>query len=278
MSLAGIVVPPLLVVLVVLVVGRPFRDVTRARLERFALRQALLITAGNGPRVIAYLATTRRWRGGLLLLSLVLAEIVAAAQHSGASQLNGLAGFIGWFVGAVVAEWRVGGRGRDGVRRAASLVPRRLGDYLPRWLAGLVVGAFVAVLAFDGWVLVSTDGNRWEPSGLLLLTLATAAVIAAVARHVLTRPQALASDDVVAADDALRSRSLHVLLGSGLALAGYLLSLGGGIAARDTTWAGEQWPSVLTALGILLLPVLGVVSATAPFRASVARSGVGAAS
>ena len=51
-----------------------------------------------------------------------------------------------------------------------------------------------------------------------------------------------------------------------VALAGYLLSLCGALASRDTAWAGDRWPSVLTALGIVLLPVMGVISATATFR------------
>src|SRR5262245_37142806 len=56
--------------------------VTRVRLERFAGRQRLEITPTNGDQVIAYLATTRRWRVAGLVTGL-LTSAVWAQLHAG---------------------------------------------------------------------------------------------------------------------------------------------------------------------------------------------------
>ncbi len=248
---------------VVALVARPFGAVTRNRLERFARRQALVITPVNGSRVIGYLRTTRRWRGSGILIALGC-DLVRTAMGSNGFRV-GLEVFAGWFVGAVIAEWRVGSGSRDGVRRAASLLPRRASDYVPTALWMATVGAFVAVAAFAVGILISANGGRLTVLVWLLGLIATGSIVALVARHVLHRPQALDGGDVLAADDALRSRSLHALLGSGLALAGYALAQLSSVAAEYRAWGGEQWPSLVTAIGIIVLPMVGITEATATF-------------
>ncbi|HEV2888082.1 MAG TPA: hypothetical protein VGX49_14315 [Jatrophihabitans sp.] len=106
-----------------------------------------------------------------------------------------------------------------------------LSDYLPGHVRFFVLIMFFALLTVEFAKLPSKSGQL-EPAGWLALTLAAAAVTVAVGRHILGRSQPIAAEDVLAADEAIRSRSLHVLAGAALAIIGYLgaavLSLPGG--------------------------------------------------
>jgi len=245
----------------------PFQEVTRARVAKLARRQSLPITVANGPIVIGYLATTRRWRGVGVLLSivggLVYARLTLSSSNGGAAAL-----FVGWFVGAVIAEWRVSVHTAGTGRRRASLLPRRLSDYLPGHVRLAVLIAF-ALLSTVEFVGLFSKPAQPELAGWIALTLATAAVIVAVGRHILGRPQPLAADDILAADEAIRSRSLHVLAGATLAITGYLgaavLSLRLDDLGVLAPWAG----AIAT-----LLPLLGLMlaCATSQLPARLARS------
>jgi hypothetical protein len=201
--------------------------VTRTRLERFAQRHHLEITPGNGNRVIAYLATTRRWRTTGLVAGLVvsLSWYAWRSPHAGSLQIrvDAVYLFVGWFGGALLAEARMV-RGNLGPRRAASLEPRRASSYLPGWAWALVPAAAVATAAVTGVVEFAAlrRGVTADPVlGWLVAALALAAVIRATQRHVLRRSQPVADPDITAADDAIRSRSLHVLAGGGVVLISY---------------------------------------------------------
>lgn len=243
---------PVFLAAVLVLATTPFHDVTRERLERFAARQYLRITPDNGPVVIRYLATTRRWRGGGLIVTVgggVTESIVAHGQlRVGAVTL-----FIGWFVGAVIAEWRVSVVSTHGHRRAASLLPRRARDYVAvrvRWAVGgsvvlLLVGQIVALVAMPNYRVVVLLG-----AGVVAVI-----VIGAVARHVLLRAQPPAELDVLVADESIRSRSLHVLAGSAMAITGYL-----GAATITTVLTGDG-PRVLSLVPGLGLPLLGILVA-----------------
>lgn len=246
----------------------PFAAVSRARVERFARRQSLPITVDNGPVVIDYLATTRRWRGTGLLLVILTSGLYTGQQGQGA-HVGFAAVFAGWFVGAVIAEWRVSSRRREEGKRVASLVPRRASDYLPTYVLLVVITAFVAVVALDVDAALRAGGtrDRIELVGWTAATVAILVLVVMIARHVLTRTQLLAASDVLAADDAVRSRSLHVLAGSGLASAGYLLSGAGGVAGRSEIWTGVIWANFATTMGAIVVPLLGLFVATWPYSA-----------
>jgi hypothetical protein len=268
----------IVLVLVALTVTAPFRDVTRRRLERFALRQALPITVDNGMQVIRYLATTRRWRGlGLLVAVLVQVAYEATLDRGYTPHVTGGAFFAGWFVGAVVAEWRIAGV-PVGEHRAASLARRRLTGYVARPALALVAVAWSAVVSVE--LLVAADvlprrpDARWAPWLELGLTVVSGAAIVLAARRVLTRPQPLAAPDVLAADDALRSRSLYVLVGSALALGGYLgaqIIVASGFQGPGTTY---ELAENLELLGALVLPIAGFLLARSPRRRPVRRPAV----
>jgi hypothetical protein len=250
---------PAMVGALLLLLSLPFQVVSRARVVKLARRQSLPITVANGPIVIGYLATTRRWRGTGVLLSVVAGLLHARLTGSG-SDVEGAALFAGWFVGAVVAEWRVSVHTSGVGSRRASLVPRRLSDYLPGHVRFAVLIAGALLLSAESAALLS-NSRQPELIGWLALTLATAAVIGAVGRHILSRPQPVAADDVLAADEAIRSRSLHVLAGAALAITGYfsaaVLSVGVHDLSLLAPWSGAV---------AILLPLLGLVLACATSR------------
>ena len=217
---ALVVVVVIGVLLVWLVQVSATGPVPRHRLLAFAVRQELTITPDNGDLVIRYLATTRRWRTAGLMTGVACAALWAL--RDGEVRFDALSAFAGWFVGAVVAEWRVATAGRPD-RPSARLAPRLLRDHVGpvgRWspVAGLAVAA-----ALGAWALADAaaggDADVPRVLGLLVLAVAALAVPAVVGRHVLERRQpADLAPDVLAADDAVRRRSLHVLAGSALAL------------------------------------------------------------
>lgn len=263
-------------VLVALTVTAPFRSVTRRRLEGFAVRQALPITVDNGMQVIRYLATTRRWRG-CCLLGAVLINVAyqATLSQEFAVHVSGGAMFAGWFVGAVVAEWRIAGV-PVGEHRAASLNRRRLTDYVSRSTVALVVAVWSVVLATE--LLVAADilprrpDARWAPWLEIGLTVVSGVAIVLAVRRVLARPQPLTQPDVLAADDALRSRSLYVLVGSAVALGGYLgaqIVVASGFQGPGSTY---QLQENLELVGALVLPIVGFLIAQSMRRRPVRRA------
>jgi hypothetical protein len=233
--------------------------VSLGRMRRFARKHRLTVTAANGERVIRYLATTRRWRTVGLVAGLF--SSVGWALWHGSVGFDFLTLFAGWFAGALVAEVRLA-RPRFGPRRAASLTTRAPAMYLPRWARSLVqVPAVVSVAAIAPLMLRGAG-----PAALVLggTAAAIAVVVSFVQARVLRRPQPVDAPDVVAADDAIRSRSLHVLTGGGATLVLYCL-LGQLTLLADLTspeahlqgWAG---------LGFFVVPLLGWSMATATWR------------
>ena len=248
-------------------------EVSRARLERFARRQRLVITTGNGAAVLSYLGTTRRWRA-LGLITAVLASLSASLLFNGELSIQFLVVFLGWFAGAVIAEWRIARAPSSGTRRAL-LVPRRLADHLPdvpRYAAGLAFAVPLLAVAV-GVVAVHTARERLVVLGWGVLTLAVAGALVLVARHVLPRPQVVGPPDVLAADEAIRSRSLHVLAGSAVALAGYLAAWIVDVL-HEYTRLGDDAAAGLTLLCVVGAPVTGYLLATRSFGGRRGRAGL----
>jgi hypothetical protein len=213
--LIGVVFVVLLLCLVDGLIG----VVPRRRVERFARLHSLPVTAANGNQIIVYRATTRRWR----VLGLA-AGLVAQAVVTGMMVLSTLWLFVGWFVGAAVAELRVAHLDR-GPRASASLQPRRAADYLPR-VGRWAVPVFMALCALTP-VFCAAVRRRFPAGDLRIVALwavfglGVGLVALAAQRHVLRRPQPLAGPDRLAADDAIRSRSMHVLAAAGMVLVNF---------------------------------------------------------
>ena len=229
--------------------------ITRKDLERFARRQRLTVTPGNGPLVVRSLAVTQRWRTLGLWTGLTCGALWALREQR--LTLNFIAAFLGWFIGAVVAEWRIAGVPRDERRRAASLEPRTVAVYLRRESALLLGAALAGLLAASAAVLVSAGSSAprtvLEAAGWLLVSAAGLVLLGLTLRRVVTRPQPPAADELLAADDALRARASNVLVGSAIAAAGVptaaLLELLDRRLGGDGTWAG-------IGLGALVLELL----------------------
>jgi hypothetical protein len=161
----------------------------------------------------------------------------------------------GYLAGVLVAEFRWA-RPRAGVVRSAALVPRRLGDYLPsRVLAGLRLAALavVALVPVLAWGPVAPPpvrelvvGGRGGALATAAVTLAVAVAVEWLLRRLVARPQPAAELGDLAADDALRSASVHAAAGAGLAIVLLGLSLQVGLVAADL--AGGPGRTALVAL------------------------------
>lgn len=184
---------------------------TRSRVLVFARHHGLAITPDNGNAVIRYLAVTRRWRSAGLGLAVSIG--LTWAFLSGAS-VTLLDVFAGWFAGALLAELHLA-IASHGPMRSASLRPRRPEDYVSPivwWLPVLSAAVGVPVM------LAAGGSTGWLVAALLVL-----AVVLFVRWRVLLRAQPAGEPDVVAADDAVRSRSMHVLSGGGFVLVSFCL-------------------------------------------------------
>ena len=98
--------------------------VSRRRVETFAQRQQLTITPANKDQVIRYLATTRRWRVTGFLVGLFASRFVGPQPGEISTGAEYITIFVGWFLGALVAEVGVA-HPAQGPVPAASLRPRR---------------------------------------------------------------------------------------------------------------------------------------------------------
>jgi hypothetical protein len=238
--------------------------VERLRVERFARRQRLTVTAENGDQIIRYLATTRRWRAAGLTAGLVLS---IGLHLPSMLRFDFITLFAGWFAGALVAEARVAHLG-FGPRRAASLQRRLPSSYLPRADWALVpAAAVVAVAVGVGTAALAAVGAArpsWTAVLWLVVALGVAAAVRSVQHLVLRRPQPLVSPAVLAADDAIRSRSLHVLAGGGMALVVLCILAQLGAMAPTAEDAAEGTTLVRT-VGPFVVAAIGWGIATSPW-------------
>jgi hypothetical protein len=215
--------------------------VDRRRVEVFAARQDLAITRDNAALVIAYLARTRRWRAAGLVGG-VTWYTVGALRHDTIGINIGYA-LVGWFAGALVAEAWISGPART--RSAASLIRRTPGHYLPSSVWAPLAGTAVlcAVLAIPGW-----GGRSWV---WLAAAVGLPAVVILAGTRIRLRPQPLAAPDMLAADDAIRRRSMRVLTASAVTLLAYCV-----LDEALTRLTGAAFVLVMLA-GAIAVPVGG---------------------
>jgi len=144
-----------------------------------------------------------------------------------------LYGVIGYLLGAFSTAL-VPGSDRIEIRRA-SLVPRRIGDYVPGVVVVMLfVSVAVSSLAFAVYelephrVLPSFSGS---PYSVAISAIAAVATLVAI-RKLVTRSQPIATTGLVAVDDALRTQAIHTIAAAGIAVAfigssSSLLEMGG---------------------------------------------------
>ncbi len=269
--LLGVLVAVTLAV-VVLLVHAVRAPLGRQTVDRFARRQHLVVDAANGGHVVRALALVLRWRRLGLVTGFAVAALVSVTR--GGLTIDFVAMFLGWFAGAVVAEWLVAGLPAGAGPRRATLRARSLGTYvtaLDRGLLCAVLGltTAVAAVALVGAVATGRVGTWavWVAG-----TLAAAAALAATARRVVGRPQPTDDPSLLAADDALRAHSLTVLCGCAIAASGVplgrLVDLAAGVLPE-----GAWTPGASDAVGALLLVVCVVLGWFVADRSRSVRAG-----
>jgi hypothetical protein len=252
--------------------GHGLRPVGRDEVETLAERADLDVTAGNIGLLVDAVARTRLWRtvGVLVALCAAFAAMVWGAilnQRLDIPLTTLLWGLVGYWAGCIIGELRTARANAADGPRSASLVRRGVHDYVGTWATSrprllAAIGGASALLAVllgnrDVWLILSGAG-----------AVVTAVVLAVVSRYVVERGRSGLEPDVAAADDAVRSRSLHAIAGAtvgigiwtaSLAVAGLLLTFLArlGVTALETAAVGTV--QSLAASGLLVLIVLCVI-------------------
>ncbi len=247
-----LLIPAVAAAVIGALLGRP---VDRQRFNRFAERQVLAVTPTNAAVVARALAVTHRWRRFGLVAGFALAALWSLQQNRLSVDFGAM--FLGWFVGAVIAEWRISAPSGGGTRRRANLSVRTLASYVTAPNRAVLWGTLALVALAAGWagVLDLPDPTR-RADWLVAATqcLVGAGVLWAVTRRVVGRPRpGGAARGVLDADDALRGHSLTVLTGSAVALAslplaGFAESIVGSLAGAES--------AALAGTGIVLAGVV----------------------
>ncbi len=207
---------------------RGFRSPDQNLLERWGQAYGIEVTEANRPIVITYLRLTRRIRTIGALAGVVLSVLwVTFTENSNSFLGNGLfLAVVGYLAATVVAE-AVVPRLPRGATKTASLVPRTLHDYLPAYAIGAMRGLPVlSITLVPIYALVKArshapifDVSEIGMAVTSAILVALAIGIEIVQRMIVHRPQPVLAPDLLEADDAIRSASVHALAGGGIALA-----------------------------------------------------------
>jgi hypothetical protein len=240
-----------------------------ARVARWSSHYGLALTDSNRLVVAGYLRRTRTLQvaGAALgwVSSPVYIGLVGRLFPLGDSWV--MLAVAGYLVGAAVAEVTFLGRPRPRFTvRAAALVPRMLTDYVPAatvWTIRVLPVATVILAVI--YALAPKDAQRGvDPSvafvvAASLLAVAFAVLIEWFLRTIVLRPQPAITNDLLAADDAIRAGSIHSLSAAGVAL--LLLSLGWTLMSLGGVTAVASGFGVACDLGALIVwIVLGHVT------------------
>lgn len=213
--------------------------------DRWAGAHGIRLTPKSRPVVGAYLRRGRwfRWIGASIGLAVPL---VWTLLRDEAFPVGGLPVVLaGYLSGAILAEAT---RLRPRTQGAAAVAARRLDDYVPRWitmsLRGLAVMAVALIPAYAAAGGSSPPAPWLTRPGFAALSVAVVAITVAteaIQRLVVARRQSAGSSGEVEVDDAIRSSSVHVLAGGGMALAALILSsqliaLSKGFEALPARW------------------------------------------
>jgi hypothetical protein len=243
----------LLPVVLVLLALRP---VSRRELNRFSSRYGVEATPETTQAMRSYI---RRGRSGRLTgaaIGLSLHPILYALGLSVPNE-SVFYGVLGYLLGAFGAALLPTARGTE--KRSASLLPRRLSDYLPRTAlvapaVAVGIGA-VAVIVYELEPRRSALQTSGSTLGLAVSAIAAVATYVAV-RIVVARPQPIINPHLQAVDDAMRTQTLHTLGGAGMAIAflgaaACLLEMGSQASATWLNTVGELIAvvSLVAALG-----------------------------
>ncbi|MDQ3217708.1 MAG: hypothetical protein M3Q18_07665 [Actinomycetota bacterium] len=195
----------------------------RQSVERWARDSGLRLTSDNRAYVAAYLRRTRMFRlvGGLIGLFLPWLAVTNGPLPK-PFDFGLFDALLGYLLGALVAELSF--KRPQGEFPSASLVPRSVSDYLARWYRiSLRVGAGLGLgltVWYDTLPDRETSGPGAPPPAIVLVVMIVGAwlTVELFQRYIVARRQPAVDLDLVRADDAIRSASIHALAGAGLAL------------------------------------------------------------
>jgi hypothetical protein len=225
--------------------------------DEWSQAHALELTPRSRPMVHWYLHTARLLRTIGALAGFFLPPLLGSAFGSQAlKDASFPMVFVGYFAGALYAELALVRPSSD--RRVAVLAPREVGDYLPRRvrIAQVVVPAVAVVAGLAPLLLGYQRDVRSGVNGsprLVGIIMAVVALVVGVAlgrveRWLVQRPQPFTTPDMLAADDAIRSQSVHSVAGSGLAIILATLATTGAFALARSDAQVLRWTSPFVAL------------------------------
>lgn len=253
-----------LVVLALCLTGWLTRDVGRPeRTIGWARAHGLAVTPGNAALVVWWvrLSGVLRVVGGVsgLVLGSLVDDAFAVHTSEGAGFWTWIV--LGWVAGGAWA-WEVVSRQGADPTPAASLVPRQVADYVPTVLrlGPWAAAAITATIAASGrWLGPAEVEGQPLPAGPELWALGGAAAGLALAAHVvlarvIARRQRSVDPEIVAADDAIRATTTHLVAG-GTTAAILLL----GVTAAQLAWlphrvpfGGRGWVPLVLLIGALM--------------------------
>jgi hypothetical protein len=221
---------------------------------RWADSAKVTLTDASRPVVRRYVAWSRRCRtaGGLagFLAPVIVSAVVGKPADPGPWAVSLMV--VGYLLGALVAEFVIN-RPNPG-SGTALLVPRRLSDYLPPYVLVLQRGlAAIALLMVPVYALLEPHARLSTPgvaptAAFGVGAACLAVLIEVVERRIVGRRQPVTPGADLTLDDAMRSSSLHVLAGAGIAVLVFVTSVM--VAISIATVASE---AVSAAVGIAFL-------------------------
>jgi len=251
----------------------PLSSLDRDTVADFAAAHNLALTPVSGRYVVGYLVRNLRWRrwGGLvgLALGLVLSnafihtsttttnvgdDTTVTSTHTNHSLSWFLLIGIGYFGGALVAEWR-SGASITGTRRTASLQVRDARDYLDptfrRTTYGALAAGVILVSAAAAWPGYRPSTSLPQRIALLAVLLLVVVISRVATQWVAQRPQPL-DDDLLTAREAVRTSCVNLLGGIGVAFAWLVLSWVASSCRAQSSGVVNSAASVTTIVAFLM--------------------------
>lgn len=247
--------------------------------EAWARDVSLDLTPQNEAFVRGYIRRTRILRtvGGLVgLVAAAAYTAITDEQPPEPFDFSLFNGLVGYLLGAMAAELSF--RRPAGPVPAAALEPRDVAAYFPsalRWAlriaaaVGLILVPLFLVLPHREREMAEVD---ILPAAVLIsMIVIVAAGVELLQRYVVARPQPAVEDDLLRADDAVRSASVHALAGAGLAIELVIVSVELAAIATVSDIQILRWTLPWFALVTFLSSLAAWIHVTHPSRWRVRR-------
>lgn len=249
------IVLPVLIALAV--ASRGFR-VDQDYIARWATSSGLELTNANRPVVRRYLSWSRRSRtaGGLagFLAPAIYMDFTNSGSDPGSWSIALM--LVGYLLGALFAEVVVNRPWRQ--RSSDPADPRPLKEYLRSYVLVLQrsLAILIPVLVVAYALLAPHSSSSRIPSALVaafgFYGLCIAGFVEWTQRAIVARPAPLTSPSDGAVADAMKSSSVHVVAGAGVAL---LINVVGPLALALLTLAGAPGHAISIGLILVLVPM-----------------------